>query len=49
MSRDKDLQKKVDKIATTTDNRMHDIDQDIRMLDAIARAFGKKPDKQEPH
>lgn len=49
MARDKELGKKAEEMTTTSENHVRDINQDIRMLDAIARAFGKKPDKQDPH
>jgi hypothetical protein len=49
MARDKELGKKVDEMTPPNENHVHDINQDIRILDAIAQAFGKKPDKQDPH
>jgi hypothetical protein len=49
MARDKELGKKAEEMTPTTENHARDINQDIRILDAIARAFGKKPDKQDPH
>jgi hypothetical protein len=49
MARDKELGKKAEEMTPISENQVRDINQDIRILDAIARAFGKKPDKQDPH
>ena len=49
MARDKELGKKAEEMTPISENQVRDINQDVRILDAIARAFGKKPDKQDPH